>query len=411
MKNFGFRKLMIFIILSATVALVYQTPYLRYTFYDQMMAALQLNDTQMAFLASAMGFTTTLSYPFGGIFANRISMRNLVLITLGSFVCISLVHAFTTNYALLIAVYIASGFFSIATIWSAYLTGIRNLGDESIQGKLFGFSEATRGVVQTIMGFVFIGIFGACAIPSMGMKWAMIVSAIAYGLLFVLAFIFIPKGSAPNVKKDDVIIQEDEKKYSYLDVIKNKGVWIVILLIFSAFMSWSVGNSYMTTYTVRVVGISESLASTIGIIRTYIVVTLAGFLGGWLLDKFTYKGKGFIALFCIVAALVMCVMLTNKIVPVCVALTLLFAFFVNVMKATYWSVMEQAGIPAKMMPLATAFISIIVFLPEPVVPMFAGPWLDAAAAAGNIALGFNKIFILLFVFSIIGVIASFLLMK
>ena len=32
MKNFGFRKLMIFIILSATVALAYQLPYLRFTF-------------------------------------------------------------------------------------------------------------------------------------------------------------------------------------------------------------------------------------------------------------------------------------------------------------------------------------------------------------------------------------------
>ena len=51
MKDFGFRKWMIFIILSASVAIAYQLPYLRYTFYDQMMAALQLNDVQMGVLA------------------------------------------------------------------------------------------------------------------------------------------------------------------------------------------------------------------------------------------------------------------------------------------------------------------------------------------------------------------------
>ena len=47
MGKFGFRKLMIFIILSATVAIAYQIPYLRYTFYDQMMEVLKLNNTQM----------------------------------------------------------------------------------------------------------------------------------------------------------------------------------------------------------------------------------------------------------------------------------------------------------------------------------------------------------------------------
>ena len=61
MKNFGFRKLMIFIILSATVALAYQLPYLRFTFYDQMMSALQLNNTQMGALATAIGFASTVS--------------------------------------------------------------------------------------------------------------------------------------------------------------------------------------------------------------------------------------------------------------------------------------------------------------------------------------------------------------
>ena len=78
MKDFGFKKLMIFIILSATVAIAYQLPYLRYTFYDQMMAALQLNDVQMGVLASAVSIASTLSYPIGGILANRFSMRSLM---------------------------------------------------------------------------------------------------------------------------------------------------------------------------------------------------------------------------------------------------------------------------------------------------------------------------------------------
>ena len=71
MNKWGIRKLMIFIILSATVAIAYQLPYLRYTFYDQMMSALNLNDVQMGVLASAVSIASTISYPIGGFLANR----------------------------------------------------------------------------------------------------------------------------------------------------------------------------------------------------------------------------------------------------------------------------------------------------------------------------------------------------
>ena len=123
MKNFGFRKWMIFIILSATVAIAYQLPYLRYTFYDQMMAALQLNDVQMGVLASAVSIASTISYPIGGFLANRFSMRSLINLTLAAFVALTVAFAFTTNYVFLIIIHVLYGFFGIATLWSAYLVG------------------------------------------------------------------------------------------------------------------------------------------------------------------------------------------------------------------------------------------------------------------------------------------------
>ena len=92
-------------------------------------------------------------------------------------------------------------------------------------------------------------------------------------------------------------------------------------------------------------------------------------------------------------------------------MTLLIAFLANVMKSTYWSVMGQAGIPTKMTALATGFISFIVFLPDMIVPTICGIWIDTAAAAGNIEAGFNKIFILLIAFSLIGIIAGYILMR
>ncbi|HMM06360.1 MAG TPA: MFS transporter [Clostridiales bacterium] len=409
MKNFGFKKLMIFIILSAAVAIAYQLPYLRYTFYDQMMAALQLNDTQMGFLATAVNIASVASYPIGGILANRFSLRKLINITLAAFVVLTIAFAFTTNYVLLLGIHVLYGFFGIATLWSAYLNGIRNLGDEKNQSTLFGSSEATRGIVQTLLGFAFLGIMGAAATPVMGFKTLLLVGTAVTGFFLILGLIFLPK----DEKNEASAIKEggEEEKYTIMDVLKNKGVWITCLVLMSAYLSWSLGNGYLTTYTVRVVGISTAMASTLGIIRSYIIVFVAGFLGGWVLDRFTYKGKAFLFLFGIIAALILGVMLSHKAVGLCIVLTLLVAFVANVMKSTYWSIMGQAGIPVKMTALATGIISFIIFMPDMIITPICGIWLDNATAAGNIAAGFNKIFILLIVFSIIGMISSVILTR
>lgn len=407
MKNFGFKKLMIFIVLSATVALAYQLPYLRYTFYDQMMAALMLDDIQMGVLATSVSLTSTICYPIGGWFASRFSMRNLIMISLAGFVVLSVAFAFTTNYIMLVGIHILFGFFGIATLWSAYLTGIRNLGDESSQSTLFGSSEATRGVIQALCGFAFLGLMSAAgAAYGVGWQHVMLCGAGVSGFFLVLAFIFLPKE-----EKKEAVVEEDEEKFSFLDALKNKGVWITILIVACAYVSWTLGNGYLTTYTVRGLGVDETLASTLGMVRSYIIVFLAGFIGGWVMDRFTYKGKGFFILFSCVIVTVVGIMATNAIVPVCIGLTLLLAFIANVMKTTYWSVMGQAGIPVKMTAIATGVISFIAFIPDFILPTVCGIWLDSAAAAGNIMDGFNNIFIACIAFSAVGLVASVLLMR
>lgn len=406
MKSMGFKKIMIFIILSATVAIAYQIPYLRYTFYDQMAAALNLNDTQMGMMATAVNLTSTCCYPIGGIFAEKFSCRNLIMVTLAGLAACTVVYSLTTNFVVLMIVHVLYGFFSIATLWSAYLAGIRSLGDESSQSTLFGSSEATRGIIQTVCAFIYLGVMGIAASQALGFHYIQYAGTAVCLLLLVLAFIFLPKGNL-----NGETIEDDEEVYTMRDALKCKGVWIACLLIMCAFVSWTLGNSYLTTYSVRVLGISESVASTLGILRSYVIVFLAGFIGGWLVDKFTYKGKAFMLLFTCVIAATAAMVCTSKIVPVCIVVTMILAFIANIMKSTYWSTMGQAGIPMKMTAVATGIISFIAFIPDFIIPTIAGKWLDNASAAGNIAAGFNKIFILLFVFSVIGIFISIVLIK
>ena len=124
MKNLSFQKFMVFFILSSTVALAYQIPYLRYTFYDQFAAAYQLTNTQMGILASALNLTNVLCYPIGGFIADRFSTKTLICTTLAAFVAVTLVFAFTTNFVVCLIIHVLYGFFGIATLWSAYLLSL-----------------------------------------------------------------------------------------------------------------------------------------------------------------------------------------------------------------------------------------------------------------------------------------------
>ncbi|NLN97282.1 MAG: MFS transporter [Eubacteriaceae bacterium] len=407
MKKFTFKTFMIFLILSASVALAYQIPYLRYTFYDQFAAAYQLTNVQVGLTASAVSFTSTLCYPIGGIFADRFSLRSLILITLGGFTIVTVAFAMTTSFILMMIIHVLFGFFGIATLWSAYLNGIRNLADEDNQSKIFGSSEATRGIIQTIVGFAFLGILGVASTPADGFKYGLLFSAAVCGIFFVLAFIYLPKENPKAPDSDEA----SDVQYTFGDIIKNKGVWITIMVLMCAYLSWTIGNNYMTTYTVQVLQISQNTASMLGIIRSYIIVLLAGFIGGIVLDKFTYKGKGFILFFILVVAVTVALTASSSMVGLSIVLTLVIAFIANVMKSTYWSIMDQAGIPLGMTALATGVISFIIFVPDFLIGPIFGKWLDDAAAAGNIANGFNRIFIFLIVASIVGVISAYLLLR
>jgi len=407
MKKFGFRNAMVFLILSATVALAYQLPFLRFTFYDQFAAAYQLTNTQIGILASALNLTYTFCYPIGGWMADRFSMRSLISTTLAAYAVLTFAFAMTTNFTALLIIHVLYGFFGIATLWSAYLKGIRNLANKDNQGKMFGNSEALRGVIQTLMGFAFLAIVGFAASEAAGMKILFLFGSGVCALFFVLALFFLPKTDIKNEEHTAI----GGTKYSIMDVLKNKGVWVTILVIMFAYITWAIGNAYMTTYTVQVLNISTTTASAIGIVRSYIIVLLAGVIGGFFMDKFTYKGKGFVIIFVAVIAALIALLFSAKVIAISIVLTLVIAFLANIMKSTYWSIMDQAGIPIGMTGMATGIISFIAFLPDVFYGPICGQWLDNAKAAGDITAGFNQIFILLIVCGILGIASSMLLIR
>lgn len=402
------RTLAIFILVSFVCAFAYYMPSLRYTFYDQMKSAFMLTDTQMGLVASAKALANTVCYPISGYFASKFSTKKLFIVSLIGFLVLTAWYWLAHTYVEVMIIFAMHSFFAIATFWSAYLNAVRALGTEENQGKMFGSSEATRGIAQTIAGFICLWIVGLVGNSLFtGFRGALFFCMIAYVLLLVATIFIMPD--------EDPVKAEAKKEKSglkgFMEAVKDPAIWVVTFVVMCAYVSWTVGNGYMTTYTVRVLNISQQTASTIGIVRSYIIVLVAGFLGGYVVDKFSYKGQAFIVLFTLVAGLTAGVIFTSFNVTLCVIITLVLALIVNIMKSTYWSTMGQAGISIEKTAMATGVISFIAFIPDFFVGPICGSWLDAAEATGNVAVGFNKIFVFLIVFSVLGIVSAVILLK
>ena len=63
-------KWFILILLSAAVGLIYQLPYLRYSYYDAMLEAFGYSNAQLGNLMSAYGIGSVICYIIGGAVAN-----------------------------------------------------------------------------------------------------------------------------------------------------------------------------------------------------------------------------------------------------------------------------------------------------------------------------------------------------
>ena len=412
--NLKGKNIVVFIVLAAAVALAYQLPYLRYNFYQQMMDGLMLNDVQIGLIGSAVNIVNTLCYPIGGMLADKIKTKTLIVTTFAAFTLLSVWYAFAQGFVQLMIIHVLFAFFGIATLWSAYLNAVRGLADEKNQSKVFGWNEGTRGLIQFIVSLAIVALMGMAVNAAQGFTYVMLFAAAVCAVFTVLAIVFMDGSTQNGANVETAEAEIDEKKYTFGDVLKNPGVWIVTFLIMFSYFFWTVGNSYLSQYTVDVLGLDAATASTIGTVRTYLIVAIAGLIGGVLLDKFPYKGRSFIVLLTLDILMIIGVMFTGDHLMLCVALTICISFIANIMKTTYWSTMGEAGIPKGMTALATGIISFICFMPDWIYPAVFGNWLGAAREADGGVAGaavagvYQTIFIIVIISGILGIITAFI---
>lgn len=402
----------VLLILSAIAGLVYLTPFLRFSFYDQMSTALGLTDRQMGVIGGVYGALNVISYVPSGFLTERMNTKRLLLISMFGMCATTIWYSLYPPFWALVIIHGLYGVFSVGTFWCAYLKSVRSLAPESGQGTIFGLSEGLRGVAQTAVAFLCLGALGIFATYAAGFRAVILINAAVFALLFFAVLFLVPDFDKDAHKTADGKPEPVSETLRHIFMgIRNPSNWLCIGIVMCGYALWNTVNGFIGTYCTRVLHISESLSSTLSILRSYIIVFVAGTTGGVFLDRFRTKGQGMMIFFLMCGLAALGLFLTESLVVVCVVISILTAYFTNCIKSTYWSILGDAGIPAEATGSATGLISLIALTPDFFTPPIISRFIDSADRAGHIETGFHMMLFWMMAWAALGIFFSLLLKR
>ena len=400
----------VLIIVSVIAGMVYLTPLIRFTFYDQMMESLKLTDLEMGTVAGIYGLFNVLGYLPSGFLAEKFNTKKLLILSTGAMCLITIWYSTFPDYTSLCIIHALYGIFSVGTFWAPYIKAVRNLGSEQEQGRLFGISEGLRGVAQTAVAFSCLYISTLFATVGEGFRVTLLINAGVFALLMVLVIFLVP-----DFDKDKNKVGAEKQGDSVFTIaiktIKSSSTWLCIFVILCGYTLWNTANGYIGTYGTRVLDLSNEMSSTLSIIRSYVIVFFAGFSGGFIMDRFSSKGKGMTIAFIALVVASAAVYFTSNMLYVCIGVTIVIAYLVNVVKSTYWSIMGEAGVPLGTTGMATGVISLIALTPDIFVAPIISQFLAYGERRGDVEIGFNIMLIWMVVWAVLGIVAALFLKR
>ncbi len=389
--NKNLKRFLILFSFGVAYGFMYVMPYMKSSFYDQMIAAMGVNNEQLGALMTFYTIALTISYLPGGWIADKFKPKQVLLASVFGQAVLSFLFMFTyTNYTMAVIIWILMALTGGFAFWPALMKGIRMLGDDKEQGRIFGIFEGLNGLASLLLSFIMVGIIAAVgqADPVVGFQGAVasmgILAAVAG---FLILFLFDDKatyGKAPSVKE---IKEPEVKKFdgkAFLSTFKIPGVWLMSALVW-CFVTMLAVSSYLTPYSTNVLGMSAVVAASIATLRTYGCRLIGGPLGGVVADKALHsvsKQQAVGMVLAIVAIVLFMVMPAGANAGVLIAMLLFMGIVTFFLKGTHFSVQPELAIPTHVSATAVAIATLIGYLPDIFVHTMFGGWLDTYGNSG-----------------------------
>ncbi|MCK8480752.1 MFS transporter [Psychroserpens algicola] len=377
----------------------------RPTFLD----VFNINNEDIGYCFSVYGLVAFFSYLFGGPLADKFKPKNLMAAALILTALGGLYYATYPEYTYLKVLYGYWGFTTIFLFWAAMIKATRIWGGKEKQGIAFGFLDGGRGLVAALFGSLGVFVFSffietdiseATLIERQhAFKYVILISSGLVALIGVLVYFFLGSLQSDEETEKNTITISDIK-----NVLKYKTVWLLMLIILCAYTGYKATDIF-TLYTKNVMNYDDIASAKVGTsllyLRPIIGVTI-GFLADrtkaslWLIIGF---------ILAILSSLIFASGIIND------GDTILF--FINIIaiaigvyscRVLYFATLEEANIPITLTGTTVGLVSIIGYTPD----IFSGPMFGILLDNENKILGLQNAFMVLALFSCVGLIASYI---
>ena len=401
------KQIIMLVILSVGCQVIYMLPYLTNSIYALFQEATGYTNTQMGNLMSLYGICAVFGYFFSGLLADRFSTKWLMVIGLFGTGIIGSVVAFIPPYPVMVAIYIGYGFFAILVYWTALVKAIRSLGDESVQGRLFGYWGGIAGAAGLIVGFAGVAMLGLYSDTMMSFRANIFIRS---GITILIGIItLITYKDKKEIGASNGSGAEQKKKYTakeVFEVLRLPQTWMCVLIVLGVYFVLC-GCTYFAPYLLNF-DASLMVSTVFGNIRQ-ILPLIGASIAGIIVDRQGTCFKTILGslLIVIASSLILAVLPTQAgLLGVVVVVCLVLGLFNQFAKNMFYLPIEEAKFPERFYGVIVGFVSAIGYAPDAFFYTVAGNFIDRFGVAG-----YRGVFIFMALSSVVAFVCAAVLWK
>lgn len=377
-------------------------------FYVPMQQDWGLSNTQIGFGFTIYAIIQTIGLFSSLYIADRFSKKILLpagLIGVG--LCGAYLSTLPPFTGYLIA-FGAMAFFGEVVYWPVLLKSVRLLGNKEEQGRMFGFLEAGRGVVDVLVASGALYIFVLFGEGKAGMQAGLIYYTLATIIVGIITYFIVDNDD----KKETSSASEANRQVleGIKNVVKCPNLWLASMSIFFVYSAYC-GLTYFIPFLKDIYALPIALIGAYGIINQYALKMIGGPLGGFLADKVAKSPTIYLKWTFLLSAIAMAIFIMLQ---SCLnrhslshEATLGFGAIIFSQRAIFFAPMDEIGTPRQYAGSAMAFGCIIGYMPSMFAYALYGSLLDNFEGIQ----GYNYVFSIMVTFSLLGFICATILAK
>jgi sugar phosphate permease len=404
------RGLVIFSLICAGEA-IFTLPYHVTRFFrPTFLEVFDLTATELGVAQSAYGFVAMVAYFFGGPLADRYEPRVLMA---GSLWATAAGGLYLASFPDVVGVMLVWGFFGLTSIllfWAALIKVTRAWGGDNQQGMAYGLLDGGRGLLAAVLASVGVFVFST-AFPlgydeATLVQKGVILKQVIYGYTAVTAGVGVMvwitlrglgEDANPVSRPSPSQVVEHLKS-----VVRLKVVWLQTAVVVCAYTSYKAFDQY-ALFAVRGHGLDEIDAAeivTIGAWTRPIAALVLGILG----DRWGISRMAAVCFVLLIISHSLFAFTGTALGSLTMILlnTVVTGVAIFGLRGLYFGLLQEGRIPLAQTGTAVGVVSVIGYTPDVYVAAVAGFLIDQNPGL----LGFQHLFIMLLVFSIVGALAA-----